>query len=364
MYIPREREMQLRRYGRCVRATNLPKYEPNTYTSYGGSRKANLDTPRSRNNYGTAAHKALAVATNNDWQWYGHLWMSNEPVTSFNDVHSFIKKFTKRLQKQRERSESKDLAYLIVPDVEEQGDIQKWFLHIWLMNVPNTDKVFFCDIISQDLIIYHWKKHEQHYGRSELYKIFDSGRTSNGKWKEQNAFQIFDIIERTNKYVPKTKRLYYHSDNVTIDIIIAKGKPSAVNEIPITPKSNDFVYSEWFTSSDYEENVTEASKYLLWNDPVIDEWNWGDDDEPEPEQQQEETNDNSYENNYIPPVDDYYFYSNAEYYNEPVDFDYSVLNDIYETEVYSYEQQPDDYFWGQTGQNYRPVENFDVIRYC
>jgi len=108
--------------------------------------------------------------------------MSNEPVSSFNDVHRFIKKFAKQIQKQRERSENKGLTYLIVPDVEKQGDIQKCFFHIWLMNVPNADKSFFCGIISQELIIYYWKKHEQHCGRIELDKIIESGHTSNDKW--------------------------------------------------------------------------------------------------------------------------------------------------------------------------------------
>ena len=364
MYIPREREITLKRYGRYIRATEAPKYEPNTYTSYGGSRKADPNIPKSRCNSSYAAHKALAIALNNDWQWYGHLHIAKNDTTNFDNTHRFIKAFTKRMQKQRERSESKDLAYLIVPDFDEQDNVQKWFLHIWLMNVPNADKAFSYDIISEKEIIHHWKKHETKYGKSELYKIYGNGYTTNGNWKEQNAFQIFDIMKRTSRFVPKSKNLYYSSNNITVDIVIAKGKPSAVNEIMRTPYSNDFVLSEWFTSLDLQENIEEASKYLLWNDPVIDEWNWGEENEPEPEQQLEETNDYSYEGEYTPPADDYYFYGNAEYYNEPAECDYSALNDIYENEVNSYEQQSDDYLFGQTGQNYRPVENFDVIRYC
>jgi len=374
MWIPREREIIARRYGRYVQVTNALKYNPNANTNYGGKRVTDPNTPKARNNCGTAMHKALAIALNNEWQWYGHLWMSNEPVTAFGDVCSFIKKFTKRLQKQRERSESKDLAYLIVPDFTEKDDMQKWYIHIWLMNVPKADTAFVQELASEKKIVYHWTKYERQNGKSKLYKIYASGYTTNNHWQEENAFQIFDIMKRTSPFIPKEKRLYYHSDNVKSDDIIARGKPSTVHEVEQTSASNPYSYSEWLTSLDLQENIDDAMKFLYSyeiDDAADYEW---DEYEPilesskqEPNQQPEESNfsyDNyGYENDDIPPADDYYFYGNTEYY-EPVECDYSALNDIYENEVNSYEQQSDDYLFGQTGQNYKPVENFDVIRYC
>ena len=339
MYRPRERELTIKQYGRFTRAIDAPKYEPDQYTNYGGSRKANPNTPKARNNWGTAAHRALAIALNNNWQWYGTLQIAKEPVTAFDDEYNFIKKLTKRLQKQRERSESKDLAYLIVPDFAERKEVQEWFLHIWLQNIPKADKAFSYDIISEKEIIYHWKKHELHYGKSELYKIYDSGYTTNNKWHEQNAFEIFAIMERTAPLIPKGKNLYYSSNNVVEDIIIATGKPSATKSIDKAPTGNGFVYSQWFTSLDLHENIAEAEKYLHsteWLEMIQREDEaWEEESTLEPNQPEDSFF--SYDNycceaEYVPPTDDYLFCDNAEYYKPVEDFDYSVLNELYEAD--------------------------------
>jgi len=338
MYVPREREITIKQYGKYTRAIEAPKYKPNEQTSFGGKKKSNPDTPKARNNWGTSAHKALAIALNNKWQWYGCLRIAKEDIIAFDEVYSFIKKFIKRMQKQRERSVSKDLAYLIIPDYAEQDGIQKWFVHIWLQNVPNAEKAFFCDIISEKKIIYHWKKHEKNYGKSELYKIYNSGYTTNNRWQEQNAFQIFDIMARTSPFVPKEKNLYYSSNNVIVDIVIAKGRPSEINTIDTVPTGNGFVNSKWFTSLDLQKNITEAGKYLFASDLIEmqqrEDEIWEEELMLEPEQEQEKNffsyEDYGFENSYIPSAADYFFCDNAEYHETVEDFDYSALNDIYE----------------------------------
>lgn len=341
MYILRERKITIKRYGKYTKVTDaLKPVEPtqNGSENKGGKKETNPDTPKSRNNFGTSMNRALAIALNNNWHWYGHLQLDKEPVITFDDAYKITKKLRNRLEKQRERTEEKNFAYLIVPDFTEQGSMQKWFLHIWLMNVPKPEKAFSQDLVSEQKIIYHWKKYEKQNGYSELYKIYDSGRTTNGQWVEQNAFQIFEIMKRTAPVIPKDKRLYYSSNDLIIDIVIAEGRPSEINEVSSDPRGNGFVKSEWFTSSDLEENIKEAEKYLLSSDFDIEERNLADlflIPPPEPEQQEETffSYDNySYEGEYIPPADDSY------YHTEPVaDFDYSVLNEIYENEVYNFD---------------------------
>ena len=146
------------------------------------------------------------------------------------------------------------------------------------------------------------------------------------------------LMKRTASVIPKDKRLYYASNDLTIDIVIAEGRPSEINKVSNSPRGNGFVRSEWFTSSDLEENTEEAKKYLLSNDFDIEERNLADlflISPPEPEQQEETffSYDNySYEGEYIPPADDSY------YHTEPAeDFDYSILNEIYENERYDFD---------------------------
>ena len=345
MYITRERKITIKRYGKYTKVTDAP--EPvrpiqNGSENKGGKKETNPDTPKSRNNFGTSMNRALAIALNNNWHWYGHLQLAKEPVTTFDDAYKITKKLRDRLDKQRERTKEKNFAYLIVPDFTEQGSIQKWFLHIWLMNVPNTEKVFSQDLVSGEKITYHWKKYERQNGYSELYKIYSSGKTTNGQWVEQNAFQIFEIMKRTAPVIPKDKRLYYASNDLTIDIVIAEGRPSEINKVSNSPRGNGFVRSEWFTSSDLEENTEEAKKYLITYDFDIEELALSEIDKelgilppPEPEQQEEiffSYDNYSYEGDYIPTADDSY------YRTEPVeDFDYSVLNEIYENERYGFD---------------------------
>ena len=345
MYIPRERKITIKRYGKYTKVTDAP--EPvrptqNGSENKGGKRETDTDTPKSRNNFGASMNRALAIALNNKWYWYGHLQLAKESVTTFDDAYKIINTLCNRLKKQRERTEEKNFAYLIVPDFTEQGSVQKWFLHIWLMNVPNAEKAFSQDPVSGEKIIYHWKKYEKQNGYSELYKIYDSGYTTNGQWVEQNAFQIFDIMKRTASVIPKDKRLYYASNDLTIDIVIAEGRPSEINKVSSDPRGNPFVKSEWFTSSDLEENTEEAKKYLITYDCYIEELALSEIDKelgilppPEPEQQEEiffSYDNYSYEGDYIPPADDSY------YRTEPVeDFDYSVLNEIYENARYDFD---------------------------
>ena len=341
MYIPRERKITIKRYGKYTKVTDAP--EPvrptqNGSENKGGKRETDPDTPKSRNNFGTSMNRALAIALNNKWHWYGHLQLAKEPVTTFDDAYKITKKLRDRLDKQRERTKEKNFAYLIVPDFTEQGSVQKWFLHIWLMNVPNAEKAFSQDPVSGEKIIYHWKKYEKQNGYSELYKIYSSGKTTNGQWVEQNAFQIFEIMKRTAPVIPKDKRLYYASNDLTVDVVIAEGLPSELHKVSSDPRGNPFVKSEWFTSSDLGKNIEEAKKYLLSNDFDIEERNLADlflIPPPEPEQQEEiffSYDNYSYEGDYIPPADDSY------YRTEPVeDFDYSVLNEIYENEVYNFD---------------------------
>ena len=347
MYIPRKRIITIKRYGKYTRVIEAP--EPvrptqNGSENKGGKRDTNPDTPKARCNSSFSAHRALAIALNNNWHWYGHLQLAKEPVTTFDDAYKITKKLRDRLDKQRERTEEKNFVYLIVPDFTEQGSVQKWFLHIWLMNVPNAEKAFLQDLVSEKKITYHWKKYEKQNGYSELYKIYDSGKATNGQWVEQNAFQIFEIMKRTAPVIPKDKRLYYASNDLTIDIVIAEGRPSEINKIISDPRGNGFVRSEWVTGLDLEENIAEAKKYLLSNDFDIEERNLADlflIPPPEPEQQEDPffSYDNySYEGEYIPPADDDYFFCDNTEYSEPVaDFDYSVLNEIYENEVYNFD---------------------------
>lgn len=339
MYESREREIIIKRYGRYTRTINAPKPEQNTTEKKGGKRTADLNTPKSRKNFGTSAHKALAIALNNQWHWYGHLCIAKEDVTAFDDVCKAIQTITDRLRKQRERTEEKNLAYLIVPDFNEQENVQKWFLHIWLMNVPETDKAFSKDLIAEKKITYHWKKYENQNGRSELYKIYSSGRVSNNQYQEQNAFQIFDIMKRTAPVIPKNKNLFYSSNNVVGDIIIARGAPSEIHELHKNPTGNGHVYSEWQTSKNIEENIKEASKYLYSEEDEIaryGEWTEEDLKPPEPLERQKETffsyDNYSYEGEYIPPADDNYYCTEP-----PEDFDYNELNEIYENEVYDFD---------------------------
>lgn len=341
MTIPKEREMTLKRYGKYVRAIDAPKPTQNASKNKGGKRETDLDTPKSKNNFGTSMNRALAIALNNNWHWYGHLQLAKEDITSFDDAYNITKKLRDRLDKQRERAEEKNFAYLIVPDFAEQDGVQKWFLHIWLMNVPNPEKAFEKEPVFEKKIIYHWKKYEKLNGRSELYKIYSSGRTTNGRWKEKNALQIFDIMKRTAAFTPKNKRLYYSSDNIMIDDIIAKGTPSEIYTISSSPDGNPFVKSAWFKSSNLQENIEEAKKYLLSNDfeqeyrnlsELIEE----DLTHPELPERQKETffsyDNYSYEGEYIPPADDNYYCTEP-----PEDFDYNELNEIYENEVYDFD---------------------------
>ena len=338
MSIRKEREMTLKRYGKYVRAVDAPKPTQNASKNKGGKRETDPDTPKSKSNFGTSMNRALAIALNNNWHWYGHLQLAKEDITSFDDAYNITQKLRDRLDKQRERTEEKNLAYLIIPDFTEQDGVQKWFLHIWLMNVPKPDKAFAQEPVSEKKIIYHWKKYEKLNGRSKLYKIYSSGRTTNNRWKEQNAFQIFDIMKRTAPFTPKNKRLYYSSDNIMIDDIIAKGAPSEIYTISNSPDGNPFVKSAWVKGSNLQENIAEAKKYLLSNDFDIEESKWTEEElnPPEPSEQQEEPffsyDSYSHEGEYIPPADDSY------YYVEPVeDFDYSILNEIYENEVYNFD---------------------------
>lgn len=343
MWIPKEREVVIRRYGRYARATNTLICQPDVKQKNGGRRAANANTPKARNNCGTAMHKALAIALNNAWQWYGHLQIANEDTTSFDAVYKFIKTFTRRLQKTRERSESKAFAYLIVPDFEEIDDMQKWFIHIWLMNVPKADIAFVKDRVSEKKIVYHWTKYERQNGKSQLYKIYDSGYVSNNQWLEQNAFQIFDIMERTSSLIPKNKRLYYHSDNVVSDDIIARSAPSTMNAIKQTSTSNPYSYSQWFTSLDLQKNIDEAMKYTFFYDIDVENNALAEMDSLlEADTDKQEEVDTSYqtyayEDEYIPPVDDYYFCGDIEYLENVEEIDYNVLNDIYENEACYYE---------------------------
>jgi len=206
------------------------------------------------------------------------------------------------------------------------------------MNVPKPEKAFSQDLVSEQKIIYHWKKYEKQNGYSELYKIYDSGKATNGQWVEQNAFQIFEIMKRTASVIPKDKRLYYASNDLTVDIVIAEGLPSEIYKVSNSPHGNGFVRSEWVTGLDLEENIEEAKKYLLSNDYDIEYRNLADltlPELPEPEQQEDTffSFDNyGYEGEYIPPADDSY------YHTEPAeDFDYSVLNEIYENERYGFD---------------------------
>lgn len=341
MYIPRKRKITIKRYGKYTKVTDAP--EPvrptqNGSENKGGKRETDPDTPKSRNNFGTSMNRALAIALNNNWHWYGHLQLAKEDITTFDDAYKIINTLCNRLKKQRERTEEKNFAYLIVPDFTEQGSVQKWFLHIWLMNVPNAEKAFSQDPVSGEKIIYHWKKYEKQNGYSELYKIYSSGKTTNGQWVEQNAFQIFEIMKRTASVIPKDKRLYYASNDLTVDIVIAEGRPSEINKVSSDPRGNGFVRSEWFTSSDLEENTEDAKKYLITYDFDIEERNLADlflIPPPEPEQQEEiffSYDNYSYEGEYIPPADDSY------YHTEPAeDFDYSILNEIYENERYDFD---------------------------
>lgn len=341
MYIPRERKITIKRYGRYIRVTDALKPIGSTQNgskNKGGKRETEPDTPKSRRNFGTSMNRALAIALNNKWHWYGHLQLAKDDITSFADAYKIINTLNNRLRKQRERTEEKNFAYLIIPDFTEQDSIQKWFLHIWLMNVPNAEKAFSQDLVSEKKIVYHWNKYEKQNGRSELYKIYSTGYTTNGKWQEQNAFQIFDIMKRTASVIPKDKRLYYASNDLTIDIVVAEGLPSEIYKVSSDPRGNSFVRSEWLTGLDLEENIEEAKKYLLSNDFDIEYRNLADlilPEPPEPEQQEETffSYDNySYEGEYIPPADDDY------YRTEPVeDFDCSVLNEIYENEVYGFD---------------------------
>mgnify|MGYP003290935638 CR=1 FL=1 len=348
MYIPREREITLRRYGKYVRATDAPKPTQNDTKKKGGKREADQSTPKNRSNSSTSEHKALAIALNNDWHWYGHLYISKEDVTDFDDVYKFIGTLTNRLQRMKERTEEKNFHYMIVPDFEEQGGIQKWFLHIWLMNVPNPDKAFTQEPVSGKKIIYHWNKYERQNGRSELYKIYSTGYTTNGKWQEKNAFQIFDIMERTASIIPKNRNLYYSSNGLIIDDVIAKGAPSEIHTISNSPWGNNFVRSEWFISSNLQKNIEDAKKYFLssdaeeaWVDDLEEEWVEEEGIAPVPPEQQGEGffSYDSFvcEGEYVPPADDYFFCDNTECYEPVEDFDYSILNDIYENEVYNYD---------------------------
>ena len=335
----KQREVTLKRYGRYIRVINAPKPERNTTeTTKGGKREADLDTPKSRSNFGTSAHKALSIALNNQWHWYGHLHISKEDVTDFDAVYKAIQTITDRLRKQRERKE-KNLSYLIIPDFNEQNNVKKWFLHIWLMNVPEADKAFSKDIVSEKKITYHWKKYEKQNGISELYKIYSSGYTTNNRWQEQNAFQIFDIMKRTASVVPKNKSLFYSSNNVVGDIIIARGRPSEIHQLSKSPNGNNFVYSEWFTAADIQENIDEGMKYLLSSDIVeawVEELTEEDLKSPDEPERQKETfcsyDSCSYEGKYIPSADDNYYCTEP-----PEDFDYNELNEIYENEVYNFD---------------------------
>ena len=120
-----------------------------------------------------------------------------------------------------------------------------------------------------------------------------------------------------------------------IDDVIDQGEPSAINQIVSTTYNNPFVSSKWFMSADLQENIEQSRQYLYrYADlqKMYESWEYQDPLE-EPQQEQEESCYNydnySYDGECIPLPSDDYFYCND--YSEPVDFDYSILNDIYET---------------------------------
>lgn len=312
----------IKRYGNWYRVLETPEYRPDHQRKF--TRKpADNNTTKARNNYGTSMLKAYAIALNNKWEWYGILQLANDDISDFSTAYGYIKALVSRLRKIRSRSTTKNLAYLIIPDSTEQNKIQNWFVHIWLLDFPDTEKAFSQDKVTNKKIVYHWIKYERQNGKTELYRIYDSGYVTNGKYTDTVARQIFCIIKRTAKLIPKEMNLYYCSDNVIRDEVIASGTPTTL-EIPSTSYNNDFVKSKWFTDKNESKNRKEALEYVVTYTE-------------ESPLQQSTCNELSsdfycydnigYEENY--DYEDNYFYCETEYV--PQSEDYGILNDIYET---------------------------------
>ena len=354
--VEKERNVQIKQYGLHnpkFRAVESPSYKSKENAMH-ERREADRSTPKSRSNYGTSMLKALAIALNNQWQWYGRLYLSNEEVTSFDALRAFLKTFISRLRQMRHRSTEKNFSYLIVPDVELQNGVSNWFVHVWFMNFPNEEKIFAKELVLNVKITYHWTRLEKQYGKTELYKIYNSGYATNGKYMEQIAYQIYDIIERTSPLTPKETNLYYASDNVTRDIIIAEGHSVLDMPIPDSPKGNGFTKSIWLDSLDeamkyitIPEQLTPEEMRETWEEIkeyIRQEQGIEPDELPEPSEENDVScyDENPFSEpdnheNIIAFDDDFPFYGGTED-DEPVeDFDYSVLNDIYENEVYNYD---------------------------
>ena len=366
----RERERIIKQYGLrnpTYRIIDVPVYEPNNAVTHNRP-KANKDTVKSRSNYGSSMMRTLTIARNNNWNWYGKLYVSNENITDFAALHIFRKAFTKRLQKTRERSKQKNLGYLIIPDFELKEENPDWFIHIWLMNYPNDDKCFHIKEIADKKLMYFWPKFEQSYGRTELYKIYDSGYVTNGQYCNEIDFGIFEIMERTGKVTPKETNLYFYSDGyVQADIEIARGYPVEGMNIPMSEHSNGFVGSLWLKELEdamqylhVKKPITQAdidTCTITWDD-IVDIMHrdkfYSQKDETfvrqlprssEKPKEAEEPDVSCYEENPFKEScngcgivsDDYIFFDGTENCKPVEDFDYSVLNEIYEKEVYSFD---------------------------
>lgn len=312
------RERLVKQYGNWIRVIEQPKHNPSKKRNC----KANLiNKDKLRNSCARSMFKIIAIALNNKWDWYGTMMLSKEAIADFNVAYDYIKKLVLRLRKIRERSETKNLAYLIVPDYAEQGGNKEWFIHIYLLNFPNTEKVFSQDLIVDKKIVYHWSKYEKLNGKTELYKIYDSGYTTNGKYKEEIVRQFYNVIERTGKEIGKGTSLYYCSDNVIRDVVIATGSPNEV-EIKKTSYGNNFIKSMWFTSKNLQNNLLQAEKYL-----TSYHINENSDNYLGCSCVESSFDDSFYE---LPCEYDFMDFQQEEYV--PQIHDYDVLNDLYESD--------------------------------
>lgn len=316
-----EKIRTIKKYGKWYRVSEMPKYKPKQRSFV--RKPADNDKPKARNNYGTSMFKAYAIALNNKWQWYGTLQLANESVIDFATAYGYINSLISRLRKIRSRTESKSLAYLIIPDYTEQDELQQWFIHIWLLDFPNTEKAFSQDKVVNKKIMYHWIKYEKQNGKSELYRIYDTDYVSNGEYTDTIARQIFDIIKRTATLIPKEMSLYYCSNDVVRDEVIASGTPTLL-EIPSTSYSNDFVKSKWFNGKSEKTNLQNALEYIETY-------------------REEET-------------------KAAEEQPEVTDFDY----DFYSYDNFDYEENydyTDDYFYSSAPADYVPqAEDYNVLK--
>ena len=79
----RERERIIKQYGLrnpTYRIIDVPVYEPNNAVTHNRP-KDNKDTVKSRSNYGSSMMRTLTIARNNNWNWYGKLYVSNEKIS-------------------------------------------------------------------------------------------------------------------------------------------------------------------------------------------------------------------------------------------------------------------------------------------